>query len=125
MNVKGLIALILGVLAVVFSFIPVLSYSAIPMAIAALILGILGRKADRQKGLATAGMIVGIVAIVLGVIFSICYTCTACTAAAIDEYSQTEEGQSLLNDLQNSLESQANGYVESFANDLSEGLSAN
>ena len=75
-------SLILGILGVVSSFFTV-GFGGMGLGLIALILGILGRKkaaAENQpKGMATAGMVLGIVGLALGVIFFV--TCSLCVAA--------------------------------------------
>jgi len=64
-------ALVLGILATVFSLIPAGFMLGVPMAIIALILGVVGRKQaatnNLPTGTATAGMVLGIVGLVIGV----------------------------------------------------------
>lgn len=79
-------ALILGILALLTMVIPFVGFIAIPMAIAAVILGVIAKKqateANAPTGLATGGLICGIIALALSVFFTIvCTVCLACTAA--------------------------------------------
>ena len=68
----GVAALVLGIIGTLFSLIPMLFWVGIPIALIALILGIVGRKAavtnNQPTGVATAGMVLGIIGLVIGVI---------------------------------------------------------
>jgi len=81
-------ALVLGIIALVFSFIPFLYYIAIPLAIIGIILGALGMKQLQQQGRpagsATAGLVLSIIALVFAIIFAaVCGLCSAaCTICA-------------------------------------------
>jgi hypothetical protein len=63
-------ALVLGILGIVLSLVPLMFWLGVPIAIVALVLGILARNAaiggDRPPGLATAGVVLGTIGIVLG-----------------------------------------------------------
>lgn len=61
-------ALVLGILAVVFAFIPVIGLIAFILAPLAIIFGVLGRKSSK-KGQATAGAITGGVGLVISIIW--------------------------------------------------------
>lgn len=72
-------ALILGICSLVFSWVPFLG---IGCGIAATILGGIGKgKNPDKRGMAIAGLVMGIIGIVLGVIFTSCTMCAACEAA--------------------------------------------
>ena len=74
-------ALICGILGIVGSFIPVVQYFTLILAI----LGIVkGRKmaADNEKGLATAGLVLGIIGTAFAAIGVICVVCAAGIFAA-------------------------------------------
>lgn len=83
-NRAGLVALVLGIVAIVCAFIPFLSYVAGFVAIAAIILGIIGiaRAAGGPKGSAITGLILGVVALILGIVMSIIYSVLFFAAAA-------------------------------------------
>ena len=79
-------ALVLGILSLVFMFIPIIGVIAIPMSIVAIILGVLGKKSleaqGKTVGIATAGMVTGIIALIISIIFTlICGACAAACAA--------------------------------------------
>jgi len=81
-------ALVLGIVALVFSLIPFVSVVAIPLAVVGIILGALGGKQLQQQGRpagqATAGLVLSIIALVFAVIFTIaCGACTACATAPL------------------------------------------
>ena len=69
-------ALVLGIVSLVFSLTKTAGIGGI-CAILAIIFGVLGQKKDpERKGMAKAGMIMGIVALSLGIIITI--ACLAC-----------------------------------------------
>ncbi|MGO3090644.1 MAG: hypothetical protein ACTII7_13330 [Galactobacter sp.] len=77
-NGWGVTALVLGVVAVVLSFIPVISIAAIVLGAVAVVLGIIGLIVKgRTKGTSIAGLVLSAVAIVIGSIV------LAVTAAAV------------------------------------------
>ena len=73
-------SLVLGIVALVFAFIPGISWIAWIAGVVGIVLGALGRKKEpEKKGMATAGMVMSIVAVALGtIIFIAC--AAACTA---------------------------------------------
>ena len=78
-------ALVLGIIALVLSFIPVVNFLAIPLAVVGIILGALGSKQLQAQGMptgqATAGLVLSIIALVFAIIFTIaCWGCAACAA---------------------------------------------
>jgi len=83
-------ALILGICGLVLSIIGgcmtlwglIVDILAILMCLAAIILGAMGRKGAAKKGAATAGMVLGIVGLSLGVILTIC--CYACPMSTVE-----------------------------------------
>jgi hypothetical protein len=78
----GIASLVLGILAVLSSFVT-WGFGGMGLGLIAMILGILGRKAAAQEGqptgMATAGMALGISGLALGVVFFV--TCALCVAA--------------------------------------------
>ena len=68
----GVAALVLGIIGTLFALIPGLFWVAIPIALIGLILGVVGRKSavtnNQPTGVATAGMVLGIIGLVIGVI---------------------------------------------------------
>ena len=89
-NGKGfsIAALVLGILGIVGGWIPVLGYFTLVMAILGIIFGAKGRKmsaaADgKASGLATAGLVLGIIGTCIGGLGVLCTTCTLCAAAEV------------------------------------------
>lgn len=80
----GAPALVLGVLAVLFSFFCALI--GMPMAVAAIVMGAKGRQRAQMSGLpsgvATAGLVLGIVAIVLGFLWILAFLALGGTPSA-------------------------------------------
>jgi hypothetical protein len=75
-NGAGTAAGVLGIIAVVLMFVPVVNYLSVLLGILATVLGGVGiRRANREpglpKGMATTGLVLGIIAIVVSLIFII------------------------------------------------------
>lgn len=68
-------SLVLGIVALVLSFIG-FGWVSVIIGIVGIILGALGRKDETKKGLATAGLVMSIIAVALGLIFWL--ACAAC-----------------------------------------------
>lgn len=103
MQGKVITGFVLGIVAIICSFIGGwFSIIALPMAIVGLVLSIIGGKeykaAGQKNGLATAGLVIGIVAVVFSAIFF--FTCGVCVLCVADELNELENG---LNDLANAL----------------------
>lgn len=103
MQGKVITGFVLGIVAIICSFIGGwFSIIALPMAIVGLVLSIIGGKeykaAGQNNGLATAGLVIGIVAVVFSAIFF--FTCGVCVLCVADELNELENG---LNDLANAL----------------------
>lgn len=85
MNAKNIsiAALVCGILGIVGSFIPVVSYFTLVLAILGIVFGVKGRKAEGndKKGLATAGMVLGIIGVACSVIMVLCVACAVGVAA--------------------------------------------
>ena len=93
MSITGMILGIASLfLTLVFGWWTVLTWVTLPMAIVGLILSVIGGKkmkaAGESAGIATAGLIIGIISVVFNGIFffacGLCYMCTACGANAIE-----------------------------------------
>lgn len=86
---KAIAGLVLGIVALIICWIPVWgAIPSLPMAIVGLVLSVLGGKkakaAGQKSGLATAGLVIGIIATVLSAItFLTCGVCVVCVAAAL------------------------------------------
>ena len=76
-------SLVLSIIALIFNFIPgPLRWIGLGMSVVAIILGAVGKK-KTQSGAATAGLVIGIIALVIGlVLFIACNACGAAIAAA-------------------------------------------
>ncbi|MCL2574214.1 MAG: hypothetical protein FWE34_06675 [Defluviitaleaceae bacterium] len=75
-------SLVLGVLALVLMWIPVLGIAAIPAALIGIVLAVVGKKnlaaAGSPTGMATAGLVCSIIALIISTIFTL--VCGACAA---------------------------------------------
>ena len=79
-------SLVLGIIALVIGVVSggSLGWFGSILAILGIIFGALGRKNPESKGLSTAGLVLSIIALLLGVILWIaCFACLAGTAAAL------------------------------------------
>jgi len=77
-------SLVLGIIALVVSvFVPAFGWLAAIIGIIGIILGALGRKKAEKKGVATAGLVMSIIAVALGLVLYI--ACAACVSAATAE----------------------------------------
>ncbi|MDP9398016.1 MAG: DUF4190 domain-containing protein [Actinomycetota bacterium] len=101
-NGFGIAALILGILALLTAFIPVLGlFLAIPFGLAALVLGFLGRRRAKRGeasngGLALAGLVLGVLALVVSIGFTAFVLTRAEVRDAIDCVSQAQGDQAAL-----------------------------
>jgi len=91
----GVAALVLGIIALVFALIPFLytQFVGIVLGLIALILGVVGRKQAAEQGMptgsATAGMVLGIIATVLSVLFyASCMYCAKKVGDSIEQGSK-------------------------------------
>ena len=77
-------AMVLGIVALVFSFLPVVGWAGIIIAIVGLVLAVIGKKKAREvnapTGMATAGLVMSIIALGLAILITI--VCLACVGAA-------------------------------------------
>lgn len=83
MAIAGLIIAILGLISGFVGFaIPYLSIAGLPIAVLGLVLSCVARK-KQATGVATAGMVIGIIAVVFTAItFFTCGICVLCVTAA-------------------------------------------
>ena len=74
-----------GILGIVGSFIPIVSYFTLVLAILGIVFGVKGRKmaTPETKGLATAGFVLGIIGVCFAVIGVICAICAVGMLAAM------------------------------------------
>jgi hypothetical protein len=71
----GIAALILGIVALVFAFIPFLDYASWILAVLGLIFGIVGvTRKERRHGTSLVGLIISVIALILTIIMAIVYT---------------------------------------------------
>lgn len=73
-------SLVLGILSLVLPFVG-LGWVSVFTGIVGIILGALGRKDEAKKGMATAGLVMSIISIALGLILAI--ACAACVGAIV------------------------------------------
>lgn len=76
----GIASLIIGIVALVLSFFGIFGWLSVILGIVGIILGALGRKDDAKRGVSTAGMVLSIIAVALGLIFWL--ACAACIAGS-------------------------------------------
>lgn len=97
MKGKAVAGMVLGIVSIVFGFLGTwFSVLALPMAIVGLVLSVLGGKqlkaAGQPAGIATAGLVLGIIAVVLTAIFFFtCGICTICVAAEVNAINNAAE----------------------------------
>ena len=90
MKGKAIAGLVLGIVAIVLGFLSgIFSLIALPVAIVGLVLSVSGGKAlkaaNMPKGIATAGLVIGIIAVVYTAIaFFTCGICVLCAAGVVD-----------------------------------------
>lgn len=99
----GVAALVLGIIGTLFALIPGLFWVAIPLALIGLILGVVGRKAaaanNQPTGTATAGMVLGIIGLVIGVaMWVICGMMVSSAKKGFEKALNDPELQKKLND---------------------------
>ncbi len=87
MKGKAIVGLVLSIVALIIGWLGYLSFVGLPMAIVGLVLSVSGGKqlkaAGQPSGIATAGLVIGIIAVVLtGIAFFTCGLCAVCAAAA-------------------------------------------
>jgi hypothetical protein len=78
-------SLVLGIIALVFTFIPVIGNMAPILAIIGIVLGVMGKKqlamTGQPSGTATAGLVLSVIALVISLIFTIiCGSCAICAS---------------------------------------------
>jgi hypothetical protein len=86
-NGPGVAALVLGIIALVFAFVPFANYLAIALGLVGLILGVLGLLAKgRSKGLPITGTVLSGIALILSIIMVVVYTAAfAAVSKAVDD----------------------------------------
>jgi hypothetical protein len=94
----GIAALVCGIVSVLCSFLGYGAIIGIVLGIVAIFLGVKAKNDPSQAGAATAGLVLGIIGTVLsGILFIACIACTAALGAA----ATSSEFQGILNDLGN------------------------
>ena len=107
MKGKAIAGLVLGIVGLIFRFIGEwFSIIALPMAIVGLVLSVSGKKAlaaaGQPAGIGTAGLVVGIIAVVFAAIFF--FTCGVCVLCVKDAVGgDLDDLNNALNDLENAL----------------------
>lgn len=87
MKGQAIAGLVLGIVGIVFSFFgTIFSILALPISVVGLVLAVMGGKklkaAGQPAGIATAGLVLGIIAVVFsGIMFFTCGICTLCVAS--------------------------------------------
>ncbi|HSP75847.1 MAG TPA: hypothetical protein VLO31_06505 [Cryobacterium sp.] len=87
-NGLGVAALVIGIIALIGSFIPLVNFGSGFLAAIGLILGIIGLfRKTRRKGVAIAGTIISGLALILSIVLAITYTAALATAVqtSVDE----------------------------------------
>lgn len=81
----GIASLVLGILSILLAlFAAGYQWAGILFGIVGIVLGVLGRKDSAQRGIATAGLACSITGIVLSIIlFIACVACVACVAGTV------------------------------------------
>lgn len=88
-NGKGMsiAALVCGILGIVGSAIPVVTYFTFVLAILGIVFGVKGNKIAQEtgegKGMATAGLVLGIIGVSLGALGILCAACTCIGLGAL------------------------------------------
>ena len=77
-NTAAIVALVCGILSIVLSIWAYVNFIAIALGIVAIVFAVKGRKIENKKGMATAGLVCGIVGLVLACTCGMCSTCAAC-----------------------------------------------
>ena len=96
----GVAALVLGIIGLVFTFVPFFPFTQIMgviLGLVALVLGLLGRKQGQDQaqptGQATAGLVLGAVAVILSLaIFGTCMVCVKHTGGIVHEEFKKQLG---------------------------------
>ena len=75
-------SLVLGIISIVFSFVPYMSLIGGVCCIVGIILAVMGKKDPEKAGMATAGLVCSIIGTILCLIFYVaCVGCVGCMAA--------------------------------------------
>jgi hypothetical protein len=96
-NPVGMAALIVGVVALVGAVIPLVNYGSGFVALAGIVLGIIGLVLpDRPKGTALGGLVVSVAALILSVLLAVAYTVGIATliGTAVEDSQSTSGAES-------------------------------
>jgi lysylphosphatidylglycerol synthetase-like protein (DUF2156 family) len=99
----GVASLVLGILGTVFSIFPGLFWVGIPIAVIALVLGIVSRKAavtnQQPTGVPTAGLVLGVIGLAIGVVmWVLCGVLVRSAQRGFEKALKDPEVQKRLND---------------------------
>lgn len=103
MKGKAIAGLVLGIVGIVFALLGTwFSVVSLPVSIVGLVMSVLGGKslkeANQPAGMATAGLVLGIIAVVFSAVaFFTCGICTICVASSANAIENAAENA--LNDL--------------------------
>lgn len=82
-KVFAILGLVFGIVGLVFFWV---SFGGFWFSATGLVFSILGKKSVSKKGMATAGLVLSIVGLALGVTMTIaCYACAACAAESLED----------------------------------------
>ena len=102
----GVAALVLGIIAAILSFVPCVNIFAILPGLLSIIFGGVGmsqaKKAGTPSGLPTAGLILGILSIVISI--TVYFVVAANAASEIDKVLENYEYNDALNELEDAME---------------------
>lgn len=78
-------ALVLGILGIIGGFIPIVQYFTLVCSILGIVFGVKGRKDvdSKDRGLATAGLVLGIVGLSFSALGIVCIVCIGIAAFAV------------------------------------------
>lgn len=77
-------SLVCGIFAIISCWFGPAGFIGAFLGLLAIIFGALGRKDENHKGMATAGLVLGIISLVLGIIMTI--ACVACMGVALSDF---------------------------------------
>ena len=80
---KSMAALICGILGLIGGWFPVIQCFTLILAIVAIVLGVQARKGKKKNGMATAGLVLGIIGVAGTVAAILCVICAGAGLAAI------------------------------------------
>lgn len=83
-NPMAIVSLVLGIVSVVTAWFGYLSILGLACGVVGIVLAAKGRKIETQKGLATAGLVLSIIGVVLSGILLLCVACAAGTVAVLN-----------------------------------------